>query len=212
MSLDDESPTQYFGPDGVTFTGPHGKPITVSKDHYLRLTLSGALTDEQMLNAKENGLSLQDILDEANRPLEEYPRVISLDNINTNPLYEAPFKHPGTLGKLSHKPLATEEDILAEIDAMRADLTMEDAAAISAAGRNPDALPPRAPGTADEEYVQDLARMLEIHARTIAVQNELIRELKSLLKSSRKGYWFAAGFASICAAAAGTLAAQTGVF
>jgi hypothetical protein len=66
MSLDDETPTQYHGPGGVTFTGTHGSLITVSQAHYYRLTEAGALTDEQMLNAKIDGRSLQDILDEAN--------------------------------------------------------------------------------------------------------------------------------------------------
>lgn len=70
MSLNDEHPTQYIGPHAVEFTGPHGKPIRVSQEHFNRLTESGALTDEQMLNAKQDGLSLADILAKANAPAE----------------------------------------------------------------------------------------------------------------------------------------------
>ena len=67
MSLDDETPTQYHGPGAVTFMGPHGKPLSVSQDHFNRLTESGALTDEQMLGAIIDGRSLQQIIDEANQ-------------------------------------------------------------------------------------------------------------------------------------------------
>jgi hypothetical protein len=47
MSLDDENPTQYFGADPATFTGPHGQHITVSQDHARRLIASGAVEEEK---------------------------------------------------------------------------------------------------------------------------------------------------------------------
>jgi len=92
MSLDDEHPTQYFGPDAVEFTGPHGKPVRVSRDHFIRLSEAGALTDEQMLHAKQDGLSLADILEQANRT---YPvPVISVDKAHlVDPVYRIDKRH-----------------------------------------------------------------------------------------------------------------------
>lgn len=80
MSLDDQSPTEYHGPNAVTFIGPHGKPIRVSEEHYYRLTAAGALTDAQMLHAIVDGRSLQDILDEANEGSDEVTGPVSVDS------------------------------------------------------------------------------------------------------------------------------------
>ena len=67
MSLDDETPTQYFGPGAVEVT-IHGKQVRMTQQKYYRLTEKpGALTDEEMLNAKIDELSLADILAEANK-------------------------------------------------------------------------------------------------------------------------------------------------
>lgn len=90
MSLDGQHPTEYFGPDAVTFTAPNGKRISVSEEHWRRLTAAGALTKEQMLNAVQHGKSLQDVLDEANG-------VITLDDMDKgiDPVYGDLFHRPG---------------------------------------------------------------------------------------------------------------------
>ena len=68
MSIHDQHPTQYFGPGpAVEFIGPHGKPIRVTQEQFNALSERGALTDEQMLHAKQDGLSLAELLEEANK-------------------------------------------------------------------------------------------------------------------------------------------------
>jgi hypothetical protein len=90
VSFNEECPTQYLGPEeGVTVTNALGVPVRVTKDAYFRMTERGVLTDQQMLNAKwDDGLSLQNLLDEANGV-----KVISLDDLSVDPVYEDLFVH-----------------------------------------------------------------------------------------------------------------------
>lgn len=201
MSFNEQCPTQYIGPaEGVTVTNNLGVPVRLTKERYFWMTEHGALTDEQMLNAKwDDGRSLQDLLNEANgvsvitidqmdagvdpvygdlfhRPgcsiqrndrcicdylaqWDKYPEYTA-PTFNAGPLLTAEFftspgetvfaltPVDGTLGEtvrhpmldqghtftLSGKPLTTEKDIMAELDQLRTEMTMEDAAEISRRG------------------------------------------------------------------------------
>lgn len=90
MSFNEECPTSYLGPEeGMTVINAAGAPVRMTRLQYLRMCDAGHLTDAQMLGAKDDaGVSLQDLLDEANGV-----RVIALDNITVDPVYAALFEH-----------------------------------------------------------------------------------------------------------------------
>lgn len=153
MSLDDTHPTQYFGPDAVGRVRYNdGRVLSLSPASAFLLDQtnefgpagdlaadSETLTDEQMLNAKQDGLSLADLLHEANTGHRKgcaFGRTARctctyLKQWDRAPAYTAPTYK---LGVLSHKPLAASEDIMAELDQLRTEMTMADAVEISRRG------------------------------------------------------------------------------
>jgi hypothetical protein len=94
VSFNEECPTSYFGPEeGMTVVNAVGVPVRMTRLQFLRMSDAGQLSDTQLLTAKDDaGVSLQDILDEANGV-----RVISLDDMNkgVDPVYGDLFHRKG---------------------------------------------------------------------------------------------------------------------
>jgi hypothetical protein len=75
VSLDDESPTQYFGPNAIQWMHPNGKVLSLSPDQYNRaLEQERNLTQEQRWAYEQERLgnpfdmaAIEDILTEANK-------------------------------------------------------------------------------------------------------------------------------------------------